>query len=194
MSVVVTVQPAIEPVLISDAKPVCRIDSGDTNFDADLTRWITAARIKCESLLGQAFITQTRRFSFDRFKNRVINIPYPPLQAVSSLTYTDFSGNVQTWDVSNYIVDTDTMPGRLSPQWNAVYPVIRPTINSIAITYTCGYGSTAASVPANIRSAILGLVSHYNEHREAISEISLVETPMFVEDLLYASSHGGYLV
>jgi len=191
-SCVVTVEPSIEPVSLAMAKLHCKIDLNDD--DTLISALITTARQWCESRLSQQFITATRKLYLDGLSHYEITLPYSPIQAVSSITYVDSGGTTQTWSSSLYDVDSHTRPGRIRPKWGEVWPSTRYQMNAIAITYTCGYGATAESVPAAIRQAMLLLIAHWYENREAINLGNIVsEIPLTVESLLMSQWHGEIL-
>jgi hypothetical protein len=122
----------------------------------------------------------------------VIDIPLPPLQSIQTVQYVDFAGNTDTIDPSVYNVDTGT-PGRIQPQYSKVWPISRPTISSIIITFTCGLGNTADRIPDNIRAAILMFAAHLYENRESVaSEGDWATVPMGVTALLGATDPGIY--
>lgn len=188
-AVVVTSEPAIEPVSLATAKLHCKID---TSEDDDLvTVLISTARRWCEARIAQQFITATRVLYLDRLPGDVITIPYPPLQAVSGITYVDSGGTTQTWSSSLYDVDIKTLPGRIRPKWGQTWPDVREQMNAVAVTYTCGYGLTAATVPTPIRQAMLLLIGHWYENREAINVGNIVsDVPLTIESLLMSAWHG----
>jgi hypothetical protein len=122
----------------------------------------------------------------------VIDIPLPPLQAVSSVQYLDFQGNTQTVSPSAYNVSVG-MGGRIQPQYSTVWPISRPTIDSVFITFTAGMGPTADTVPDNIRTAILMFAAHLYENREAVSaDGTFTAVPMGVQALLGVTDPGIY--
>ncbi len=165
-----------------------RIDDSDTSQDGALNRLIKAARQRCESVAGLALITQTWQLQLDRFPGlvvvapdfpgweylrlgsdgdpRVIRLPRPPLQAVSSIQYTDTTQTVQTLPSSGYIVDNKTQLARVFPSYGNYWPVTLPQAGSAVITYTAGFGDAAANVPAEIQDRLLAYVAHCYEHRE----------------------------
>lgn len=98
----------------------------------------------------------------------VINLLFPPIQS-ATVQYTDFAGLVQTVDPAAYNISLGS-PGRLQPQYSHVWPISRPTIDSVQIHYVSGYGDTADKVPEPFRSAMLLLIGHWYEHREEFIE------------------------
>jgi uncharacterized phiE125 gp8 family phage protein len=100
-----------------------------------------------------------------------LRVPRPPLQSVTSITYYDSGGNLQTLSTSQYIVITPTrMPGTLqrfplswwpAHQSDRIYPI---TINWVA-----GYSASNASypLPPTLRQAMLLLIGWWYLNREA---------------------------
>src|ERR1019366_3781005 len=66
ISVKVLLQPAGEPLTLTEAKLACRVDADLTADDGFISDLIMKARVYCEDLLGQALISQTMLFTFDR--------------------------------------------------------------------------------------------------------------------------------
>ena len=144
--------------------------SGDTTEDALLAALITAARQQAEAITQRQFITAT----WDAFLNAFpckpfIPLPFGQLQSVTSLAYTDSAGTVTTMDVAtDYLVDDDSDPGRIVLPYGVSWPSFTASpVNPIAIRYKCGYGDTAADVPAGIRTAIKMICEDLYNRRSA---------------------------
>jgi uncharacterized phiE125 gp8 family phage protein len=60
--------------------------------------------------------------------------------------------------------ELDATTGRLRP----LVPYEARTLGGVAVEYTAGYGDTAADVPAPLRQAMLLMIGHWYEHREAV--------------------------
>jgi len=187
-AVVVTSGPAVEPVSLAEAKLHCKIDL--TDDDALVSALIVTAARWCEARIGQQFITATRSLTLDGIPFGEITLPYPPLQSVSSITYVDSAGTTQTWSSSLYDVDNKTKPGRVRPKWGEVWPSIREQMNAVTVTYTCGYGTASTDVPAAVKQAMLLLIGHWYENREASTDTASKEIPQGVEPLLVSVWHG----
>ncbi len=105
-------------------------------------------------------------------------LPNPPLIAVSSITYIDPSGNVQTLDPSTYTVDADSEPGRITPSTGLSWPATKPVIDAVVVNYTAGYGTAGTNVPETYQLAILQLAAHWYTNRASVSPGALNEVPM----------------
>ena len=56
---------------------------------------------------------------------------------------------------------------------------------AIEVDFIAGYGSTAASVPADLKVAIRMLIAHWYEQREAVATGTIATTiPLAVESIL----------
>jgi uncharacterized phiE125 gp8 family phage protein len=182
--------PTEEPLSLAEAKAQCRVD--DELDDAELLRFIKAARLHVEKRLGQQLCTATLRLYLDRFKSRVIELAMPPLIAVSSVKYYDLAGELITMSPAAYDVDNVDKPGRIAPSYGNFWPVTLPGLNKVVIEYTAGYGA-AADVPENIKHALRLIVGEWYIHRELSTAGALSgTTAKAVEDLLAGEWHGSY--
>ncbi|MFN8493838.1 MAG: head-tail connector protein [Caldilineaceae bacterium] len=203
--------PAGEPVSLDEAKRHLRIDIDDD--DLLIGGLITAAREVCELQSRRALLTQAYDLVLeawpgdDRLYQRTqmhpyqlrtslqlwprpvlpIKLPRPPLQTVSSVTYTDYAGITNSLATTDYIVDADSEPGRVLPAYNKMWPsaVLQPG-PAIRVRFTCGYGA-ASAVPQIYKQALLLLVGHFYENREEVvvsGNVNMVQLPMAVESLL----------
>lgn len=120
----------------------------------------------------------------------LVDVPLPPLQSIESVQYYDFEGTLQTVDASAYHVSLGT-PGRIQPAYSKVWPISRPTIDSVRINFTSGYGD-ATQTPENVKVAIKMMAAHWYENREAVSAVSMAAVPMCIDALLAPSDPGIY--
>lgn len=152
---VVTTEPATEPVTLDDLKTALRILSCD--FDSQLTLILKQARKQVEEDARRKLITQTVKLYMDEFPNDdEIEIRLAPIQSITSVKYYDQNATLQTlattvyWE--NLIETPPELELRQSQQWPEVQ-LERP--NAVIVEFVAGYGSTAASVPAAARLAIM---------------------------------------
>ena len=135
--------------------------------------------------LGRAFVTQQWKLTLDSFpgchsrNGVIIHVPLPPLQSVDSITYIDTSGTTQTLDAADYQVDKTSVPARIAPAYGKTWPSTLNQLATVNITFTAGYGN-ASAVPEPIKQAMLLLIGHFYEHREAVSPTAMAELPMAV--------------
>lgn len=159
--------PAEEPITLDEAKKHLRVDIA--NDDTLISSLITAAREYCEDFQNRAYITQTWQLWLDGWPDgSEISIPKPPLQTVSSIKYYSEDGAEYTLPAEDYIVDVQSQPGRVVLASGKSWPDVslRPA-NAVVVDFVVGYGD-AVDVPQRVKQAILLLVGHWYEHREAV--------------------------
>lgn len=182
--------PDAEPLSLAQVRLHLRIDASGAPAshpdDELLTRYIAAARRHLDGRdgwLGRVFITQTWDLLLDRFPAAEIRVPLPPLQSVSSVQYMDTAGDTQTLSTDDYTVDAVSEPGWIVPG-TAGWPSTYDQINAVAVRFVAGYGTTGADVPETIVQAMLLLIGHWYQNREAVARDGLAPLPMAVESLL----------
>lgn len=161
MALKVTTPPASTPVTTAEAKTHMRIDhDGDDAYIAGL---IAGARDFLQSVCGKTFFTTTYTLKLDRFPtDDYIDMPMPPLATVTSISYEDTAGDTQTFSSASYTVDTYPEPGRIYVDRSVGWPSVYDQRNAVTIVYTAGY----ATVPDNIKQAVLLLTAEWYENRE----------------------------
>ena len=173
--------PAIEPITATEAKLRLRIDTSAD--DTPIGEMISVARQYVEDMTDRQCMTATRSLILDDFWTGALEIPRAPLKTVTSITYLDTNGSVQTLAATVYTVDIDSVPGRIYLAYEQSWPAVQGISKSVTITYTCGE-ATAAAVPAGLKQTIHLLVGHLYENREATSVVELKAVPMAVDALL----------
>lgn len=129
-----------------------------------------------------------------RFRGGKIDLPFPQLQSVDAVKYTDITGTVQTLAPTLYIVDPISEPGCITPAPDTYWPDTQNRVNAVQISFTTGYGA-AAAVPAGIKAWILMRIAALYENREEVavgSRIVVLELP-FVDGLLDPYRIAGYV-
>ena len=154
--------PQVEPISLAEAKLHLRVDGNEE--DALLTALITAARLRVENYVKRAFISQTWEMILDEAKAE-IEIPLPPLHAVTRIRVIAEDGTETTVDAGTYIVDRgEGQPGRVRLKSGYSWPTHR-NFASFIITFEAGYGDAAENVPGPIREAIKHLIAQAYENR-----------------------------
>jgi len=142
-----------------------------TGSDDDLLNaLITTARQHVENVTNRALITQTWELWLDRFPVNEIEIPLPPILTggISSIKYYDTSNTEATVTASDYFLDFKSEPGRVVLAYGCSWPsTTLRSVNGVCVTFTCGYGA-ATAVPKAIKQAMLLLIGHLYENREAV--------------------------
>ena len=147
--------------------------TGYTAEDDLLSALITAAREYCEGFTGRALATQTIEAYPNYFPlKNYIKLPRPPLQSVTSVKYKNSAGTETTMTATTqYIADTESDIGRIVLSYGASWPSFTPyPVNPIKITYVTGYYASNL-IPKSIKQAMLLLIGHWYENREAVGNV-----------------------
>lgn len=176
--------PATEPISLSDMKSYLRVDY--TDDDSLISTLISAARERAEDITARCLISQQWQFSFDQFPRygcfeylhhrrhrdsmfnldeRAIILPRGPVLSVDSITYVDqITGTLQTLDPSLYSVDNISEPCRITPKYKTTWPLAQFDTNSVTILFTAGY----ETIPQSLRHAMKLIVGAWFENRSEI--------------------------
>lgn len=175
MGAVLITPAASYAVTLAEAKAQTRVDG--TDDDTYLNGLIAAASDHVEKYTGRSLGAQTWRLTTDGFTDE-IRLPYGPVQSVTTLAYYDAAGADQTL-ATGWGLDNTVDPARIVRNVDASWPDTQDRFDAVRITYVAGY----STVPAPIKHAMLLLIGHWYEHREAVGE-SMAELPMAVDALL----------
>ena len=141
--------------------------------DMYISTLISTAREYCENVTRIAFASQTIEMYLDYFAPcYAIEIPRPPpLRSIVSVKYKDHNGTEVTMiENSDYIVDLDSPVGRIVLPYGKTWPAFTPySVNPIKIRFVCGY-DTNDKIPYPLKQAMLLLIGHWYENREATGE------------------------
>lgn len=146
------------------AKQHLRVDHSDE--DALIAQYLAAAIAWVENYTGKLMTRREVTQEADCFGSYV-PLLYGPDPVNLLIDYTDAD------DASATIADALIKRGRAYPA--ASWPTVADN-TSIVLTYTAGYTET----PADLDSAVLLLVGHYYENREAVvvGSSSMISNPL----------------
>lgn len=176
--------PAVDLIEIDALKLRLKID--DDTDDIGLSQLLSAATRRAEQKTQRAFLTQKWRLTLAGFpckKSGEILLPLPPLQSVEQITYVDQFGAELIMDPADYQVVPNDVLGAVYPAVGAAWPCTNGSKSAVKIDFTCGYGDPAEVEP-DIILAVLFLVAHYDQNREAVTDRTMSVLPMGVDDLL----------
>jgi uncharacterized phiE125 gp8 family phage protein len=159
MKYAVTTAPTVEPVTLADAKVHLRTVTGDTSEDAAvITPLITAAREYCENVTGRALAAQTVKAYPEAWG--LWRLPRPPFSTITSIKYYDLDDTETTLAAADYQVDAvDGLVLILEEP-----AVTLRELNPIVVEYAAGAGT----IPMAVRQAMLLLIAHWYQNREAV--------------------------
>lgn len=179
-----TVAPETTPVSLTEAKAHLRVDfDDDDTLIASLIDAATAHVDGWTGVLGRALVTQTWRQDFSRFA-LCLHLPLAPASSLTSITYYDAENVQQTLSADIYQLLTDARGPFVSLKPDQIWPGSYDREDAVSVTYVAGYGD-ADAVPAPIRAAILLIIGHLYENREASTlGVTAELLPMAVDALL----------
>jgi uncharacterized phiE125 gp8 family phage protein len=165
MRIVTITAPSIEPLTLDDAKLHARVDI--TDDDVLINYYIQQAREYCEKYCNIGLITQTKAVYYDecdlsRVRDYIV-LPVGPIQSVVSITYYDEDANPTVVDPSYYYISGSTLIFNNS----FIMPNKLRQFDSWEYRVVIGFGDNATDVPMQIRLAMLRLVAHDYQNREA---------------------------
>ena len=160
------------PVQVSDVKRHLRLpESVDNTYLEDLIEAATAF-IDGPHGVGVSLSLTTYTLNIDDLSSS-FTIPIYPVRAVNEIAYLDRTGVGQI--VTTGIRFDNSNPAR-------VYHDIRSSAldGSVVVTFTAGF----VTIPGDLKQAILMLVGHFYENREATSDEKVETVPLGVETIL----------
>lgn len=175
--------PASLPVTVAEAKAHLRVDHNDE--DEKIEALISAATSYLDGrsgVLHRCIVAQTWELTLDEFPTEEIEIPLGPVQSVTAVTYVDLSGATQTVSLTDYYVDVTSPTAWIVPQIE--WPNTMQAANAVAVSFVAG--TSVSSVPAAIKHAILLLVGHWFDNRNAVNVGNISSSLPFTVDALIA--------
>lgn len=139
MNLSITTPPVVEPVSVAAAKAHLLVTHDE--HDVLIGTLIEAAREYAETKTGRPLVVRTHALKLDAFPVE-IELPFPPLVSVTSITYTDGNGDTQTVSADTYVVDTTAEPGVVRLAYGQSWPSPRGDANCITVSYVAGYAAS----------------------------------------------------
>lgn len=182
LSPVRTSAPADTPVSLTEVKVHCRVDGTDS--DTVLTLLLAAAVSYLDGwtgILGRCMVTQSWRQDFCGFSSP-LRLHLGPVASVTSVSYYD-ADNALVAALSSdvWVLRYDELGAYVDLKADQSWPSSYARADAVSVTYVAG--TAAADVPAALKAAILLMVSHWNENREAVAG-SMSEVPMSASALI----------
>lgn len=183
-----TKQPCIPTINLDELKTHLHVDS--TEEDGLISSYYLAAVDYAEQYTGRIFhptvytytlafpelvtcrIAQINGYA-DSIKYR-IKMPVSPVTSITSVTYTDASGALQTLNPASYALENDQLLIESDTS-------LAIKSDAISISFTAGY----AVIPESIKLSLKLLVGEWFKHREnTVDGVSITEVPLSVNRIL----------
>ena len=177
--------PTVEPVTLEE---VYNQTSSDEDHADYLTPLIARARKRFEQRTGRFLVQQTWQFALPKFCD-TIEIPYAPLQSITSIKYIDNLGQLVTIDAADYRVIDHGIKATVTPKLGGSWPAPGFKVSD-AVQIECVLGHApvvdGALDTANIidpdkynmaKQAILILIADWFRNREDSAPVQLYAVP-----------------
>ncbi len=164
MPLILTTPPSAEPLSLAEAKAQLRIYHSDD--DTFVSTLITTARRLIEQRYDLALMQQNWSLFLDQWPQAgIFNVPIQPLLSVVDIkTYGD-DDTPATLDPAHYYIDVASNPPRVVLRRGRVFVPPGRLVNGVELKFVAGFGATSASVPAEIKQAMLMAISDWYANR-----------------------------
>ena len=154
--------PAEEPVSLDEATAFLRLDG--TAEDCLVSTLVSAARVHVESVTARALMQQSWRLVLDAWPgSRRLLLPIGPVTALLAARAFDDADDEHELALDGFALQAGT---ELMLPADAGLPKLRHRF-AVEIDYVAG-AADAADVPADLKHAMLALVAHWFENRDAV--------------------------
>lgn len=182
LSPVLVTPPVDFPVTLAEAKKQVRAEYHNDD-DVYISGLIAAATDHIDGpngILGRCIVEQTWRQDFYRIG--CLRLPLGPVSSIDAISYYDADNAEQTLDDSVYALRRDALGHYVTLASQQSWPTAYKRDDAISVAFVAG--QSAEAVPGSIKAAILLMVGHWYENREAVADVKLAELPMGVSALL----------
>lgn len=167
-------------VTLQEAKEHIKFAEPDQDSLIDVR--IAAAVSHVAAVTGRVLGLETWRWSVPSASGPIV-VPVAPVVSLQAITYIDADWQVQAADVADFaLIMADPDRPMIAPRPGRAWPSAARRDDAITITVAAG----SADMDPALRTAVLMLVGHWFEHREAIVAGAMSEIPMGVPELLEA--------
>lgn len=167
-----TAAPAVDLVTTDEAKENLRILHNDHDARISALRDAAVAHLDgYEGILGRCLVTQTWRQDFTGWPVGLMRLPFPDVQAISSIVYSDTAEAEQTVSNTLYELLADELGSYVRFRDAFTSPALySDRSDPVRVTFTVGYGDAASDVPAALVHAAHVLISHWYKNRETLGD------------------------
>lgn len=180
-----------EPISLATARLHLRLDaigSPPGHPDDDLvTAIISTARETVEEYTRLTLAHTTIALALDEFPANEIDLGTYPINSITNIQYKDTNGVTQTLSSSEYILDSFSSPSKIYPAtiWKDTKQVPNAVIVNFSAGFTDGQSPSEYPMPKALKQAMLLMIAHLYENREAVNVGNIVtQIPLGVIHLM----------
>lgn len=187
-------QRSLELVTLAEAKNHLKESADDKATENYIEQTIVAARKATEAYCNRSFVLQDHQLTMDALPSgrNEIYLPRSPVVEITGFTYLDCAGDSQELTADDFVLDSNSLPGRLVPALGKCWPSTPYLPGAVTIEYTAGIYKEGAEpvdisseVPADLRHAQYLLIQHLYDQRAILNIGNIVNTlPWSIESLL----------
>lgn len=174
-------QPA---VTLAEAKRHLRVLHDDEDDLIGELSWVATEAV--QDMTGRQLIEATWRQDQAGASGRdLVRLERVPVLRLVGVSYKNAAEETVTptpWDWQEIGADEKWF---VQPTVGFAWPDAAPVVDALQITYVAGYGPDPADVPAPLRHAVLMMLAHFYQRREAVTEgVRVAETPLAVQHIV----------
>ena len=149
--------------------------------DIVLENYLRAAIDAIEARTGKVLLEKQYTWSLTMWRDRECQaLPAAPISSIDALRTLDSVGAATLVDANSYgLVPDDHRPAMRALSGNLA---TIPSLGSVEIDFTAGYGTAWANVPVSLQQAVLMLAAHYYESRSGAGKSD--EIPFGITSLI----------
>lgn len=164
MPLLLTAPPLAEPVSLAEAKAHLRITHNDD--DAYVSALIVAARRAIEQRTSLRLLQQGWSLFLDQWPQaKVASLHLSPVMEIDDIITYGEDDTPAVFDPAHYYLDAASRPARAVLRDDRLPPRGGRAINGIEIRFKAGFGTSPASVPQDLKQALLLTLAHWFSHR-----------------------------
>lgn len=166
------------PVMMAEARDHCR---GPAAEDDDvLAGFVQAALTMVGEMSGRVLAPETWAASFP-YVCGDLKLPKAPVIEVVSITYFDAADVQRTATLADFYVFADEDSCVIRPKAGRAWPTTIKREDAVTVTFEAGY----ETIPDPLKTAVLMLVGHLYENREAATVGAVaVPVPFGVQEMV----------
>lgn len=147
-----TREPENLPIALNTAKMFLKITN---NLEDDLIKSLIKSTANTfEIYTGIALVNQEWQVGYRQFSTLNLSLPMKPVQEILSIKLQDVKGNFSSFNKNYYSLEE-----------SEISFVVFPCSYLVKITFSAGFGLDEATIPEDIKSALLNHIAYLYENR-----------------------------